>query len=111
MRNWKQKLPALVLSAALLASFAPAWPGGRDVPDRKSNGSSSSADYVLPIDGEAWCPENQVTTTFSLGAISLDIVWMSERSLRLQPTLLTDATRFFSTTFGMGTGDSSCPTD
>ncbi len=52
MRNWKQKLPALVLSAALLASFAPAWPGGRDVPDRKSNGSSSSEDYVLPIDGE-----------------------------------------------------------
>ncbi len=109
MRNWNKKLPALLLSATLLASFAPAWPGGRDVPDRKSEDRSSSADYVLPGDGEAWCPENLVTTTISLGSISLDIVQTPEGSLRLQPSLLTGMTRLLSRIFD--TGDSSCPTD
>jgi hypothetical protein len=110
MKDLKQKLPALVLSAVLLASFSPAWPGGRDVPDRMGEDSSASEEYVLPGGGEAWCPEIQVATTFSLGSISLDIVRMPEGSLRLQPSLLTDATQILRRTFGSGTGGSSCPT-
>ena len=109
MRAWNKKLPALLLSATLLASFTPAWPGGRDVPDRKSNGSSSSEDYGMPGDGETWCSENLIATTISFGGISLDIAWTPEGSLRLQPTLLSDATLVLRR--ALGRDDSSCPTD
>lgn len=110
MRNWKQKVPALVLSAALLTSFAPALPGGRDVPDRKSDSSSSSETYVLPGDGTVSCPVSGITTRLSLGLVSLDVVTMPDGSWRIQPSLFTEATRFFQRFLDTDAGDNSCPT-
>lgn len=109
MRNWKQKLPAFLLSAALLTLSVPTWPGGRDVPDRKSDSSSSSEEYVMPGDGETRCPEYQVVTIFSFGIISLDVIWMPEGSVRLQPSLVTSATWILHRV--SGTGRRSCSAD
>lgn len=92
MKNWKKKISVLILGIAILASAPPAWPGGRDVPDRTSDAPGSQAKKSLP-DGSWDCATAKITR-LSLGGINMDMVYGSDGSVTIQPSLFTEAIRF-----------------
>ena len=92
MKIWKKRLSVVIMGIAILASAPPAWPGGRDVPERPSDDPGSNAGTNIP-GGSPWDCAAVQSTRHSWGGISLDMVYGSDGSLMMQPAIWTDAIR------------------
>jgi len=89
MRDWKSRLPALMLTATLLVSAPLAVSGGRDVPDHIAEGSSETYDPSAGLG----CQDSAVTRV-TVGWLSVDILTAPDGTISMQSSLLREAGQF-----------------
>jgi hypothetical protein len=107
MKDWKSRLPAMMLAAALLTAAPLAVSGGRDVPDHIAEGSDES--YAPVIGGD--CTGSAVTRV-AVGWLSFDIVTAPDGTVSMHPSLVRTASQILRRVLAPGrdTGD-SCTAD
>ncbi len=105
MKNLR-KLPALFMAVMLVVASSPAWPGGRDVPDRNSEDGSGPGSRRPPVVGSAPQCEDPTTTRFTWGGIRWDLVQSRDGGFVAQPTMLSAGLRLLGAVFVPGDEDS-----